>query len=82
MTTFTPPGAYGRAETDHPLWVRTSITRGVSLLVTDGVYTQVRDPSDEDLTAADAVYLGGHVYDITESEAANLAGAGYGDWIV
>ena len=82
MTTFSPPGAYERTGSAHPLWGRMSITRGVSLLMTDGVYTQARNPSDEDLTAADAVYLGGHVYDITESEASGLTGAGYGDWIV
>ncbi len=31
----------------------------------------------DDLDAADVVYLGGHVYEVSEDEAADLVAAGY-----
>lgn len=59
-----------------------TIMRGVSLLKELGIYRQISDPSAEEITAADVVYLGGHVYEITPEEAAALVAAGYGSWIV
>lgn len=77
---FTPPG---RVELfgDHPLFGRLPITRGVSLLKEGTTYRQVEDPSAEEVEAADAAYLGGHVYTINGSAAADLDAAGYGAWL-
>ena len=55
---------------------------GISLLKSGGLYRQVRDPSDEEITAADVAYLGGHVYEITGTESDALIAAGYGSQII
>lgn len=65
MPSFTPPGVVEHTGIDHPLFGRMTITRGITLLKTDGIYTQSRYPADEDLTAADIVYLGGYSHVIT-----------------
>ena len=54
----------------------------MTLLKTGGVYSQQRNPSDEQLSAADVAYLGGYTYTISDGEAAALTSAGYGDWVV
>jgi hypothetical protein len=40
--------------------------------------TEAQYPYQDDLDGYDAVYLGGHVYEITDAEAAVLIAAGYG----
>lgn len=81
MPTFTPPGTLEGVISKHPLFGRLRITRGVTLLKTGGVYSQQRNPSDEQLSAADVAYLGGYTYTISDGEAAALTSAGYGDWV-
>lgn len=77
---FTPPGRIERHGT-HPLFGRLTLTRGVSLLKVGGLYRQVIDPSDEEIVAADIAYIGGHVYAVSNTEAAALIAAGYGEWV-
>lgn len=76
---FTPP----TVEESTPFWGGLSIRRtvGVSVLVTDGVYRQVRTPSQYECEAADAVYLGGHRHPIDEDTRASLIEAGYSAFI-
>lgn len=81
MPTFTPPGVLEHTGAPHPLFSRMTITRGVTLLKSGVTYTQSRHPSDEDMAAADVVYLGGYTYVISAGEAAALTAAGYGDWV-
>jgi len=57
------------------------LTAGLSLLKRDDLYSQVTDPSAEDVEAAQAAYLGGHIYYVSNAEAASLAIAGYADWL-
>ena len=66
----------------HGLWSRMHIDVGVTILKKDGFYTQHIDPSPEEITAADEVYIGGHVYPISLSEALDLQAAGYDHWVV
>lgn len=80
MFLFTPPGRVERRG-EHPVFGRLPLTRGVSLLRASGIYTQVEDPAAEAVEAAEAAYLGGHVYEVTDEEAASLTAAGYGDWL-
>lgn len=57
-------------------------TRGRSVLKIAGVYSTWDYPSDLDIAAASEVYLGGHVYIVTDSVAAALTAAGYGAYIL
>lgn len=80
MPFFTTPAVrekWGR----HRLFSRIGLDRGVTVLKNDGAYTQVSDPDPEDITAADAAYIGGRIYEISEDEADDLTEAGYGDYI-
>jgi hypothetical protein len=54
---------------------------GLSVLNTAGVFATVQYPSDAQIEAADAVYLGGHVHTITAAESDALTAAGYGAYI-
>lgn len=46
--------------------------------LTDGTYTEV---DQRDTGQVDRVYLGGHVYELTPEEVADLTAAGYGAYI-
>lgn len=65
---------YGR----HRLFSRVGLPVGTSILKEDGFYVNVRDPSPERIEAADEVYLGGYVHEISAETAAALTLAGYG----
>jgi len=55
------------------MWFCQGITRGLTVLKKDGVYRAVDFPYQGDCDDADIVYLGGHVYDVSNEEAAALA---------
>ena len=81
MPRFTPPTTrYGNVEPASrvEMWFGNQVERGLTLLKKDGVYTLIDFPYQGDCDDADIVYLGGHVYDITEDEATALYAAGYG----
>lgn len=81
MVYLTPPGRVEHRGGNHPLFGRLKLTRGVSLLKEDGVYRQVQYPTAEEIDAAEAAYLGGHVYEVPIDEVIALDGAGYGDYV-
>lgn len=81
MRLFVPPGRVERVQSGHPLFGRMTIKRGVTLLKEGGIYRQVEHPSSEEMAAAEAAYIGGHVYVVSIEEAAALSTAGYGDWV-
>jgi hypothetical protein len=43
--------------------------------------TEVQTPYQDDLASADAAYLGGHEYILTQAEAQILIDAGYSDYL-
>lgn len=51
--------------------------RGRSVLRIAGVYSTVDTPSQTQIDTATEVYLGGHVYTVTDAVATALAAAGY-----
>lgn len=53
-------------------------TRGRSVLKTNGVYSTVDTPTEAQMAAATEVYIGGHVYEVTNDVADALRAAGYG----
>lgn len=81
MPTLTTPTVDEPLETEHPLFGRYKLTRGVSLLVSGSTVVSAQYPNQEDLDLYDHVYLGGRSYDITSEEAAVLTAAGYGSYI-
>ena len=71
MPTFTPPVVRVRKSRLH------TISEGVTVLGTGGVFTEVRNPQQEMLDAADVAYRGGYIYLVNDDEAAALVAAGY-----
>ncbi len=59
----------------------TDIPRGVTLLVNGTTVTATRFPYQDDIANADATYMGGHSYEISDSAAQILINAGYGDYL-
>jgi hypothetical protein len=83
MTTyiFRPPTVDETPAALDPIHVRVKIARGVTVILSGGVYSQVRYPASEDLAAADAYYRGGYNNVISAAEATALTAAGYGAYI-
>jgi hypothetical protein len=59
----------------------TDIARGVTLIVNGSQVEETLYPYQNALADADAYYLGGHEYTISNEEAAVLIAAGYGDYL-
>ena len=77
-TFFTPPTIRRRMDTQDRLFSRMSLPVGITVLKSPlGSYTQLENPSPEQIDAAAVVYLGGYVYRVSDAEAASLTAAGY-----
>jgi hypothetical protein len=59
----------------------TDIPRGYSLLVNGTTVTEVQTPYQNDIENADACYMGGHEYILTNAEAQILIDAGYSSYL-
>lgn len=59
----------------------TDVPRGVTLLVNGTTVTENRTPYQDDLSNADAYYLGGHEYVVDQSAADILINAGYSEYV-
>lgn len=81
MPTLTTPTADQPLETEHRLFGRYKLNRGISLLVAGSTVIEAQYPNQEDLDLYDFVYLGGRSYEISDDEAATLTAAGYGGYI-
>lgn len=81
-TVFHGPYRLARRSHRDPLWRRLSDRVGRTLLKQGpGVYVLTDDPSNEDVAAAQATYLGGHEYVVDAAEAQSLTAAGYGAYL-
>jgi hypothetical protein len=58
-----------------------TLPRGITILKVNGKYREERYPLSSDVKNAEIAYVGGHVYTVTNSEAADLTAAGYGDYL-
>ena len=74
---FTTPTISEGPAADGRLFSRYRLTRGVSVLKIDGEYYEMRNPSSEEVQAAQAAYIGGYSYDVSAGEKAGLEAAGY-----
>jgi hypothetical protein len=64
-----------------PLFGRAPHPVGVTVLREAGLYRRVIDPREEELRAADRIFLGGRVHVVDDVEAAALTAAGYEDYL-
>lgn len=78
---FRPPHKMLHYRTGDPLMDRIGYPTGSAVLLINGFYIQVDYPDDEQIAAADAVYLGGRDYYPTDEEITALTNAGYGAFI-
>ena len=81
---LTPPTEeYGPAGGGR-LFIRYRLTRGRSLMRVNGVWSTTTFPTEDVKNAADIFFMGGHQYEISQSDYQSLINAGYGDnvWAV
>lgn len=82
---FIPPTVFETPIAWDRLFIRYGIHRGVSVLMTDGIYSSYRFPAQTDIAASSEHYLGGHAYVIDEATKNRLTDASiggvYGDYI-
>ena len=77
MYLFTTPYVDENLDTRDRLFMRTKLTRAISVLKIDGEYYEMRYPSQDEIESASHVYQGGHDYFVYGQEAADLLAAGY-----
>jgi len=82
MTTWlflTPMVQEGPASWEDRLFLRIKLARGVTVLEgPPGSYRAVRFPTQDEIAAATAAYIGGHEYDVDDATKAALIAAGVG----
>lgn len=78
---FTTPSVREHRNRRHRLWARTYLDRGQSILKFGTSYQQIDVPGDDQIEAADAAYIGGRIYAISQGEASALRSAGYANWV-
>lgn len=74
---FRPPTVDEGPAGGGRLFGRYKLTRGISILITEGVVVEQRWPDVAQCAAADVVYIGGHDYYMNAADAAVLENAGY-----
>lgn len=77
----TPTVLEGPIGEDHRLWQFYKLDRGVTIIKVNNGYSQVRYPTQDLLDSVEAYYLGGHEYEVSNTEAASLTAAGYGSYL-
>lgn len=78
---FTPPTEeYGPAGGGR-LFIRYRLNRGITVLRTGGVWSEIRFPTEDQTRAAEWVFWGGYKNPITDIQRDQLIEQGYGDYI-
>lgn len=83
MTTYiltTPTEEYGPAGGGR-LFIRYRLTRGVSLMRNNGVWSTTTFPTEDVIAAADIFYLGGREYVIDLATYNELIAQGFGAYV-
>jgi hypothetical protein len=76
----TPTEEYGPAGGGR-LFIRYRLTRGISLMRNNGVWSEIRFPTEDIIKAADKFYVGGSVYEISQPTYQSLIDQGYGQYV-
>ena len=71
------PRTYAVPFCGNPLFAKMHFDRGYALLKVGSSYREVRNPTNEEVASADAAYLGGRTYTVSDAEAVALTAAGY-----
>lgn len=74
----TPSVDEGPASWEDRLFLRVKLARGITVLNSGGTYTAVRFPTQDEIAAATAAYMGGHEYVVDDATKAALIAAGVG----
>ena len=74
----TPSVDEGPATWTDRLFLRVKIARGITVLNNGGVYTAVRFPTQDEIAAATAAYMGGHEHTVDDDVKAALIAADVG----
>ena len=78
---LTPPTEeYGPAGGGR-LFIRYRLTRGISLMSMNGVWSTTTFPTEDVIKAADIFFLGGHEYEIKQGIYDSLVAQGYGAYV-
>jgi hypothetical protein len=75
---FKTPVAYEGPIGNHRLFYFRKAKRGITIIKTGGVYSQVRYAVDEDLQAAQELYRGGYNYIVNDATRTALIAGGVG----
>ena len=62
----------------HRLFYFSELNKGITIVKTGGVYSQVRYPLDESLSTYDEVYRGGYNYTVNDATRTALIAGGVG----
>ena len=77
---FTPPTRLEKRGQDR-LFGRMNAHQGETIVKRDGIYSVAGFRAGDDDATAQEVYVGGHIYLLTEEQATGLTDAGYGEFI-
>lgn len=73
--------SYRVARQADRFWRRKLDTVNLTLVLKDGRYSTVEEPTNEELDAADRFWLGGYDHLLSDTEALDLIAAGYGEFL-
>jgi len=76
----TPTEEYGPAGGGR-LFIRYRLTRAISLMRNNGVWSEIRFPTEDIIKAADKFYVGGSEYEISQPTYQSLIDQGYGQYV-
>jgi hypothetical protein len=76
----TPTEEYGPAGGGR-LFIRYRLTRAISLMRNNGIWSEIRFPTEDIIKAADKFYVGGSEYEISQPTYQSLIDQGYGQYV-
>jgi hypothetical protein len=79
---FLPPTISEGPAGGGRLFIRYRLTRGITVMRTQGVWSEIRFPTEDQTRAAEWVFTGGYKNPITDIQRTELIKAGYGDNII
>lgn len=74
--TFTTPYVLEGPSGAHRLFFFAKLRKGITIIKTGGVYSQVRFPVEEELATYQEVYRGGYIHTVNDATKAALIAGG------
>jgi hypothetical protein len=78
---FSPPTVSEGPAGGGRLFIRYRLNRGVTVLRTQGVWSEIRYPTEDQTRAAEWVFTGGYKNPISAVQRTELIANGYGSYI-